>query len=219
MVAYRQLAVFLLSSTLFCAAKVIPYGGALGGIATLSGDAGSQSAGQGLAVSAYAPRNGGALNLFAGAHLNNYFSVQGNFIWNRNSLRLNSASSSGTFYQQDRSSSQAAGVVDLLVYFRPLSSRIRPYLSEGVGVSHLVSSSDRAVAAGGGSQLPPPSFSYTGPVLRSSVGIDLRLARELSFRYSFSELLGRNPISKQLSPPGMGTLKNFHNLFGFVFRF
>jgi Outer membrane protein beta-barrel domain len=200
-------------------AQVVPYAGAIGGFATLSGDAGSQPTPQGLRLSAYAPANGGALDVFAGAHLNNYFSVQGDFIYNRNSLHLNSADSgTGSFYQEDRSSTQEAGVLDLLVYFRNLRSRVRPYLGVGTGVIHLSSTLDRVVAAGGNPQLPPPSFSSTGPLLRSHVGIDLRVATKLDFRYSFSETLGRGEIGKQLSPPGPRYLKNFQNLFGFVVR-
>jgi len=37
-------------------------------------------------------------------------------------------------------------------------------------------------------------------VLRTHVGVDLRLARKLAFRYSFSETIGHNEISKNLSP-------------------
>src|SRR5438094_6148406 len=83
------------------------YAGVIGGVATLSADAGSQTTTQGLSLSSYAPANGGALNVFAGAHLHNYFSVQVNYVWNRNNLVLNSSSSStGTFYRETRSSSQ-----------------------------------------------------------------------------------------------------------------
>jgi len=55
-------------------------------------------------------------------------------------------------------------------------------------------------------------------VFRSHVGIDLRLTGKLDFRYSFSEFIGHNELSKRLSPPGSSALKNFQNLFGFVVR-
>lgn len=205
-------------SGLTACAEVSPYAGAMGGVATLSADAGSQRSPQGLNLSSYGTRNGGALNIFVGIHLRNYFSIQANYIWNRNSLQLNSASSSGPFYQEDRSSSQRAAVFDFLIYFRRRSSRIRPYLGTGTGVIHLTSTRDRVVAAGGAPTLPPAQFSSTGPVFRSHVGIDFRLTPKLDFRYSFSEFIGRNAISQQLSPPGTHKLLNFHNLFGFVFR-
>lgn len=200
-------------------AGAIPYVGALGGIATLSADAGSQSAASGLNLSSYAPANGGALDIFAGAHLHNYFSVQGDFVWNSNDLRLSSSSTNGNFYQEDRSSSQQSATVSLLVYFRQRSSRIRPYLALGTGIAHLTSSNQRLIAFGGAPSLPPQTFSLTGPVLRSHVGIDLRLVSKLDFRYSFSETIGSNAISKQLSPTGPRGLANFQNLFGFVVRF
>lgn len=194
--------------------------GAMGGIATLSADAGSQPVAQGLNLSSYAPGNGGVLDLFAGLHLHNYFSLQGDFIWNKNSLRLNSSSSgTGAFYQENRSSSQQAGIVSFLLYFRARSSRFRPYLGIGSGVAHLSSVSERLITSGGTPSLPPSKFSSTGPVLRTHVGIDLRLIRQLDFRYSFSETIGSNKISKSLSPPGSRGLMNFQNLFGFVVRF
>jgi hypothetical protein len=207
-----------LTSGMSVAAQISPYVGAIGGIATLSADAGSQGSGQGLNLSSYAPRNGGALDVFAGAHLHNYFSVQANYIWNRNSLRLNSTSSRGGFYQEDRSSTQQAAVFDLLVYFRQRSNRIRPYLATGTGVVHLSSTQDRLIASEGSTVLPPARFSSTGPLLRVHVGIDLRLARKVDFRYSFSEMIEHNEIGRQLSPPGTHKLMNFQNLFGFVVR-
>jgi len=196
------------------------YAGAIGGVATLSADAGSQRTAQGLSLSSYAPANGGALNVFAGLHLHNYFSVQGNYVWNDNDLVLNSSSSgSGAFYQESRSSSQNSGIFDFLVYFRRRGSRIRPYLGTGVGVVHLTSTREQLVASSGAASLPPSTFSSTGPVFLSHVGMDFRLARKLDFRYSFSEMISGNEISKHLAPPAPRRLANFQNLFGFVVRF
>ncbi len=196
------------------------YAGAIGGIATSSGDAGSQRTTTGLQLSSYAPRNGGALNVFAGIHLHNYFSLQGSYMWNQNKLIFNSASSdSSTFYRQQRSSTQQAGVVDFLVYFRPLKSRIRPYLGTGLGVVHLSSEQERIIDSAGMPQLPPAVFRSNRAVLRSHVGIDVMLSRRIAIRYSFSDLIGANDISKHLSPPGPRILENFQNLFGFVVHF
>lgn len=198
---------------------VVPYAGAIGGMATLSGDAGAQRVAQGLKLSSYAPANGGALDLFAGADLHDYFSLQGDFIWNRNQLLLNSSSTRGAFYQQDRGSSQAAAIFGVLVYFRRQHSRIRPYLGGGAGIAHLASAAERLVGSGGAPTLPPAEFSWTGPVWRTHVGIDLRIIHQVAFRYSFSETIGHNEISRNLSPPAPRGLKNFQNLFGFVVRF
>jgi hypothetical protein len=210
---------FLLTSAVMVSAQARPYMGVLGGIATLSGDAGSQATAQGLNLSSYAPANGGAIDAFAGVNLHEYFSVQGNFIWNENDLQLNSASSgSGTSSQEKRRSWQEAGVFDFLIYFRRRQSQIRPYLGTGVGVIHLSTTETRVIESQGVPGLPPTTFSYTGPVFRSHVGIDLRLTGKLDFRYSFSEFIGHNELSKHLSPPGSSALKNFQNLFGFMVR-
>ena len=210
---------FLLTSAAMVSAQARPYVGVLGGIATLSGDAGSQATAQGLNLSSYAPANGGAINAFAGVHLHDYFSVQGNFIWNENDLQLNFASSgSGMFYQEQRSSWQAAGLFDFLLYFRARKSHVRPYLGTGVGVIHLSTRQTRVIESQGTPSVPSATFSSTGPVFRSHVGIDLRLTGKLDFRYSFSEFIGHNELSKRLSPPGSSALKNFQNLFGFVVR-
>lgn len=208
----------LISANVF--AQKTPYVGIIGGVATLSADGGAQRSATGLSLSSYAPANGGALNVFAGVDLHNYFSLQANFIWNRNSLHLSSANSSnGTFYQEDRSSSQQAGVLDFLIYFRKRNSRIRPYLGTGGGVLHFTSNLERITGSGGSPALPPPQFSATMPVFRSHVGIDIKIRKQLAFRYSFSEMISRNPISQQLSPPAPRRLANFQNLFGFVTRF
>jgi Outer membrane protein beta-barrel domain len=214
-----QAFVFLLISAVMVSAQARPYLGVLGGIATLSGDAGSEATAQGLNLSSYAPANGRAIDAFAGVHLHDYFSVQGDFIWNENALQLNSAfSGAGTFYQQSRSSSQSAGIFDFLIYFRRRQSQIRPYLGTGVGLIHLSTTETRVIDLQGTPAPPPVTFSYTGPVFRSHVGIDLPLTGKLDFRYSFSEFIGHNEFGKRLSPPGSSALKNFQNLFGFVIR-
>ena len=201
-------------------AQTASYFGALGGISVLSADAGSRTTSGGLNLSSYAPANGGALDLFAGVHTQNYFTLQLDYIWNSNDLRLNSASSnSATFYEQDRGSSQHAVIFSAMIYFRRTDSRIRPYLGTGAGVVHLSSRAERLVASGGAPSLPPDEFSSTSPAFRAHVGIDLRLTGRLDFRYSFSDTIGSNAISKQLSPPGPRGLENFQNLFGFVIRF
>jgi hypothetical protein len=216
----RLLTILFLLIVRSVAASVTPYAGAIGGIATLSADAGSLRTAQGLNQSSYSPANGGALDLFVGVHLFDYFSVQGNFIWNENDLVLNSSSlGPNTFYQQARSSSQRAGVVDFLVYFRRRTSWIRPYLGTGAGIIHLQSNVTRLIDSGGIPLLPPASFSSTRPVFRSHVGMDIRVFRQLNFRYSFSEFIGKNDISKHLSPPALRRLANFQNLFGFALNF
>jgi len=200
-------------------AQIAPYFGAMGGIAVLSADAGSRATSGGLNLSSYAPANGGAVDLFAGVNTRNYFTLQLDYIRNSNDLRLNSASSnSATFYQEDRKSSQQEVMLNAMIYFRRTDSRIRPYLGTGAGVVHLSSRAGRLVASGGAPVLPPAQFSSTSPAFRAHVGIDLRLTRRLDFRYSFSDTIGSNEISKHLSPAGPRGLENFQNLFGFVIR-
>src|SRR5262245_37349246 len=97
---YRSLFLFTLLACPSLAATDI-YAGMVGGISALSADAGSQTTTQGLSLSAYSPENGGALNVFGGVHLHDYFSLQANYIWNRNDLLLSATSSAAdAFYEQ-----------------------------------------------------------------------------------------------------------------------
>src|SRR5215813_8908037 len=85
------------------------YAGALVGVATLSADARSSTAPGRAEVSLYKPENGPTLNVFAGVHVRRYFTVQANYVWNRNDVTLLSSlsSTSGSgFYEQARGSSQ-----------------------------------------------------------------------------------------------------------------
>jgi hypothetical protein len=77
----------------------------------------------------------------------------------------------------------------------------------------VASTHERGLAA------PIGDIASTRVAVRSHVGIDLRLSRRVSFRYSFSEMISGNPISPTLTPPGRRGLMNFQNLFGFVGRF
>lgn len=196
------------------------FAGAVFGVSALSADARSVTTASDAAVSLYDPKNGPALNLFAGIHIAEYFSIQGNWMWNRNDLTLiasNTAPVGGGFYEQQRHSDQHAFVIDGLVYFRRLDSRIRPYL--GTGLSVLRFSSEESARAAHGLTPPSDRIASTHVGLRSHVGIDLRLSRHLSFRYSFSETISGNPIGPALTPPGERGLMNFQNLFGLVSRF
>ena len=196
------------------------FAGALFGVSALSADAQAVTADADAAVSLYDPKNGPALNVFAGIHVAHYVAIQVNWMWNRNDLTLVSSNTSprvGGFYEQDRDSSQHAVVFDGLIYFRRLDSSIRPYLGTGLSVVHF--SSEEGDSQVGGLSPPEGTIRSTHVGLRSHVGIDFRLSRHVIFRYSFSETISGNPISPSLTPPGRRRLMNFQNLFGLVSRF
>jgi len=197
------------------------FAGALFGMSILSADGRSVTTGSEAALSLYKPENGPALNLLAGVHLAPYFSVQANWVWNRNDLTLVSSFTTpqgGGFYEQRRHSRQHAIVVDGLVYFRRPDSAVRPYLGTGLSVVQF-SSADVVGSSNHGLVPPSGTIASTRIGVRSHVGIDLRLSRRVSFRYSFSETITGNSISPVLTPPAPRRLANFQNLFGFVRRF
>jgi hypothetical protein len=198
------------------------YGGVLGGVSTLSGDARSLLSPGSSAFSSYDPKNGGVLEVLFGRHFSDYFTIQGDYIWNSNGLTLTSAAfNNGTQdgYRETRRSSQQGVFADVLVYFRKRDSRLRPFLSVGTGFLYLASSVDRIEQVLGTPSLPPQRFSSNMIALHVPVGMDVNLGKGWVFRYSFSETLSKNPVSDRLSPPGQHSLKNFQNLFGFVRRF
>lgn len=197
------------------------FAGALFGVSALSADAQAVTTPSTAATSLYNPQIGPAINLFAGVHLAQYFSLQANWVWNRNDLTLIASATtpqSSAFYEQRRDSRQHAVVVDGLIYFRRRDSAIRPYLGTGVSVTHFSSSVESAVRM---RDLAPPAgeIASTRIGLRSHVGIDFKLTRSLAFRYSFSETISGNPINRSLMPEPRRGLMNFQNLFGFVSRF
>jgi len=198
------------------------YAGVLGGVSTLSGDARALLGSGSTTFSSYDPKNGGTVELLAGRHFSDYFTLQADYVWNRNPLTLTSGVfNNGTQdgYQETRRSSQQSAIADVLVYFRKRGSRLRPYLSVGAGVVHFASSQERLEQVLGTPNLPPQSFNSNMIVLHVPVGIDVNLGKGWAFRYTFSETLSKNPISDRLSPPGQHSLKNFQNLFGFIKRF
>jgi hypothetical protein len=122
-------------------------------------------------------------------------------------------------YQETRSSSQQSVIGDLLIYFRKRGSRLRPFLSVGTGFVHLASSEQQINQLIGAPVLPPQHFSSNMAALHVPVGIDVKLVKGWAFRYSFSETLSGNPVSANLSPPGLHNLQNFQNLFGIIKQF
>jgi hypothetical protein len=197
------------------------FAGGLIGVSTLQADGRSVTTASDAALSLYKPENGLALNLFAGSHLAEYFSVQANWMWNRNDLALiasTTAPPGGAFYEQHRRSHQSAIDFDGLIYFRRRDSTVRPYLGTGLAVLWF-SSTDIVSTSSHGLDPPAGAIASTRIGLRSHVGIDFALTRRLTARYSFSETISSNPISPSLTPPGERRLANFQNLFGIVGRF
>ena len=197
------------------------FAGGLFGVSTLSADGHADTTATDAATSLYKPENGPAVNLFAGIHVAQYFSIQGNWMWNRNDLTLVSSfvtPQGGGFYEQRRDSRHHAIVLDGLIYFRRLDSAVRPYLGTGLVLLHFASDNARLISAQG-LEAPVGEIASTRIGLRSHVGIDIRLSRRLNFRYSFSETISSNPISASLTPPAPRRLANFQNLFGLVGRF
>src|SRR5215472_423531 len=102
-----------LATTCVCYSATDYYVGTVAGLATLSADGRSAVSPDQSLVSVYKPENGPAVNVFFGRYLGGYVSLQANYIWNSNSLTLNStaATSSGpVFYQESRNSSQTSGI-------------------------------------------------------------------------------------------------------------
>lgn len=200
-------------------AQTKPFVGAVAGMATLSADGRASVTTDGAAVSVYAPDNGPAVNLFAGVHLADYVSLQGNYVANTNRVTLTSSAASDrgiAFYQQERTSVQHAVMVDLLVYFRERGRRVRPYLSVGAGLVRLASDVVELKSTSGDLSVPAPRFTSTAAGLRVAVGMDVATRNGWAIRYTFSETIRGNPISGQLSPAGQRGLANFQNLFGVV---
>lgn len=201
--------------------KEMIYFGGMGGIATLSGDANAVITPTSASTSLYSPSNGGAASTFLGIHLFNYVSLQVDYLWNSNHVVLISSMNgpgAASFYRQPESVTQNGFLGDALVYFRKRGSRIRPYLSEGVGGliirSHV--SGERIVA--GSPSLPPARSERASIALRTSVGLDIRVGGSWYFRYSFGETITRNTFGDQLSPPEHRIPKNFQSLFGIYFK-
>ena len=198
------------------------FAGGMIGVSTLSADGRSIFEPSSTAVSLYKPENGFTFLLFGGRHLSDFFSIQASYSWNRNDLTLTSVQVT-TGVERSYEQSYAAGhhtvAGELMLYFRPRSSVLRPYLSAGPGVAHLSSEEGRPLFTRGSPVLPARRFSSTDFCFRVAVGIDIRLRGGGSFRYSFAETIQDNPVSAQLSPPGKRKLANFQNLFGLAWRF
>jgi hypothetical protein len=190
------------------------FAGAQAGIATLSADARFETP-ERAAASGYKPENGPTASPFFGIHVNDYLSFQGSYIWNRNDVRFHALRGS-VFYDQRARATSHLGLADVMLYFRGRGSWARPYLAAGTGIAYISNSADQPAGA-----LPdaPGDFQEYSPVLNVAVGIDVRLRRGWSFRYTFAETIQRNALSRRLTPPGRRNLAGFRNLFGVMKTF
>jgi hypothetical protein len=184
------------------------------GVSALSGDAGTQL-GSVPVASLYKPENGLVLSLGAGGHWNNWISGQFSYVWSRNAVELQGIQGTSSFAWPQRVR-QDALVGDVMLYFRPRQSRLRPYLSTGLAAVRFDRSSQGEPMVRGGIALPSAASVNWRPGLRVAVGIDMMISNGWGFRYSFGETLTKNPISRALSPPAPRNLMNFQNQFGLV---
>ncbi len=179
------------------------FAGGLGGVSTISADGQTHITSESTDISLYKPENGATFQIVGGWHLSDYLSIQVNYGWNRNSLTLTSSKSSASesvFYEQARSAAQHSVMGELMLYFRNLKSRVRPYLSVGAGVVRLISTEESIKQTNGTVRLAPSGFSSVKPALRVAVGVDLTVKNGWAFRFTFSETLRSNAISAQLDP-------------------
>ncbi|MBV9266848.1 MAG: hypothetical protein JO061_11830 [Acidobacteriaceae bacterium] len=218
MPAKKLLFVFVTALPVF-AGELTPFAGGLGAITALSTDAASAAISQGISASQYKQQDGAGLQLFAGAHINDWISGEITYVWRHNDLSVVGTSSApGDFFTESRRSSQSGLVVEGMLYFRPVRSRIRPYLATGFGFVRFQSSRISVTQEGPAAVLPAASFSSVRPVLDVPVGIDLFPMKHIAFRYSFGETLRHNDVSDQLIPRGTHTMQDFQNMFGIVFQ-
>ena len=95
------LSMFVVAGTLAlrkpCSAQRRPYIGVIGGVSTLSADARTDLDSNSATTSSYKPENGPTAGVFVGLHWSNYFSIQGDYLWNRNLVTLDSLAASLSF--------------------------------------------------------------------------------------------------------------------------
>jgi outer membrane protein W len=212
-------ALLLVLASPLLASDVAVFAGGMGVINVISADATSATISQGIEASQYKPKAGPGLQLFAGAHFNNWISAQATWVWREADFSVTGTSSApGQFFTEKRSSSQNGVVIDGLLYFRSITSRIRPYLGVGFGLVRFESKRLSIVQQGPAAVLPSTKFSSIRPVLDVPVGMDVFLTKHICFRYSFSETRRHNDIDDQLRPRGSGALLDFQNMFGIVFQ-
>lgn len=193
--------------------------GAMGGVTTLSGDARTVGAPP-AQFSAYKPENGPGAQVFAGRQFHDYFSAQVSYSWNRNSVALSGGDvGAAASYELPVRARMHTVVAEGMVYFRRPSSRVRPYLSAGPGVSMLRATATGPLLVRGSVAVPEQRIEASKIALRVAVGIDVRVAGSFWLRYSFSETLQRNALSQALRPPGVRNLANFQNWWGASWRF
>ena len=195
--------------------------GVVGGSSQLSGDPTGIVSPTGFATSVYKPETGPAVNAFVGRHLREYVTLQASYTWSRNDVAFFGARGTlieSRFYEQPHRTAHHTFIGDVLVYFRERTSRVRPYLSGGLGFL-LLSSEQRSGSIDGGLSPPPTTFTATDFTSRVAVGVDVVVGDGWRVRYSFSENLGPNPLSRQLDPQGTRGLMTFQNLLGVMREF
>ncbi len=155
--------------------------------------------------SLYHAGKGPIAHAFAGWRFHDYMAVQGQYVWTRNSIHIQSVRGAA-FFQQQLNVAQNEFGADFLLFFRDRKSWIQPFLTVGIGVTRFSGAGDAARV----------NASKMG--LRVAAGVDVMSRGAWGFRYAFLETIGGNPIAGALNPPAGQGLMTFKNLFGVIWR-
>lgn len=193
--------------------------GAMGGVSDISADARVQGSPP-QSTSAYKPENGATAVFFAGHHFSDYFSVQGSYGWNRNTVRLSGSDvASASSFDLPLRAVFHTFAFEAMAYFRPRASHLRPYLSAGPALVVMRANATGPANVTGSPVVPATPINVNKPGLRVAVGIDWELSPHFALRYSFSETVQQNPLSAALTPRGERRLANFQNWWGVLWQF
>jgi hypothetical protein len=168
----------------------------LGGSVALSGGASASAAP--VTASSYAADVGPGFSMAVGYHFNDWLSAQGSYTWNQNRVTTTEVVGA-VFFQRGQTVPEHTSGVDLLVYFRPRTSHIRPYLAVGPAWARAIGEDK--------------------PGLRVAVGIDLMTRSGWGVRYTFAETMSANPFGAALHPAATSSLMKLQNLVGIIKRF
>jgi len=142
-------------------------------------------------------KNGAAIGFYAGEDMYRYFSGEANYLYRTGDLKLQGAGQNVSFGAHTH---LITG--DILAHFRPVGSRIRPFVSFGGGIEILQGTGQESATQPLGNLAALTATREVLPVGAAGIGVKIKVSKHLLVRVQVRDYISQTPNDVIAPAPG-----------------
>jgi len=142
-------------------------------------------------------KKGAAIGFYAGEDMYRYFSGEANYLYRTGDLKLQGAGQNVSFGAHTH---LITG--DILAHFRPVGSRIRPFVSFGGGIEILQGTGQESATQPLGNLAALTATREVLPVGAAGIGVKIKVSKHLLVRVQVRDYISQTPNDVIAPAPG-----------------